>query len=187
MHGVGKERFRRIGHKNRQRLIRESVHLCCSNEIKGIGSGVVLQEYYALDEKAQAVIGDPYALCFQHIIQQTAEQATKLLEGHPEDKIAYIFEENPIYKQMLKKLWADMLEQGRDRYRMGSVSFAAKAQFRPLQLADRFAFEATKHLTGTTDSQEWKRLVKSGNHYGEYFGHRGIRDLRRKLSEDGLL
>jgi len=189
MEGLGDGRFRRIGQKNRQRLIRESVHLCCFKNLLGVGSGVVLNEYAKLDEKTRGVIGDPYRLCFQQVIVEIAIQTAKFFTAHKGEKITFIFERNPVYQSLLNEMYNDMLNKGDgERYRMGSLTFAEKHEFRPLQAADRFAFEATKHLLNEKrDRPEWVHLIKKGAHEGSYYHRRGLLALEEKLHVDGLL
>ncbi len=188
MEGLGKGRFRALGQRNRDRLINESVTTIVESGIVGIASAIILPEYYRLDETTRKAMGDPYMLCFQHVITQVTKAAQMFIgEDHSED-IAYIFEQQPQWQMEANRMWVRSLELGyKKKYRLGSITFGDKAQFIPLQAADRNAFETFQHFDNPNRRAIWNRLKDSDHHRGCYFDREGLQDFIVQLKKSGRL
>jgi hypothetical protein len=88
----------------------------------------------------------------------------------PKEDIAYIFEESPKWELKLHALWLQLRKHYRKEYRMGTLTFSPKGKFRPLDAADRLAYETWRHLKEpNVQRSEWKRLTENPHqHHGKY-------------------
>jgi hypothetical protein len=188
MEGMGKKRFRRIGQQNRDYLIESSVTTIINSGIIGIGYVMDLGVYAELDEKTKQVIGDPYELCFQSVIIETAGQSAMFLGENTKERIAFIFERNPVWEIALHGMYQKMLAKnlGR-RYRMGPLTFAEKQEFKSLQAADRLCYETYKHYGEGENRPQLDRLLSWPQHHGRAFNAEGMRVFIDELKRDGKL
>ncbi len=147
--------------------------------IVGIGTGVIIAGYDTLPDATKAITGSPYLMCMRYILQEVAKHASMFM-GETED-IAYIFENQPVWEIKAHQLFAGLREQHQKDFRMGTIAFGSKEKFRPLQAADRFAFEFYQHFVDrTTERQNWIDIVRHPLFFGKYCDENGIDWLKRE-------
>src|ERR1035437_6099093 len=112
MEGMGKGRFRGIGQKNRNHLIRSSVTTIINSGVIGIGLAIQLSAYEDIEDAAKAILGDPYYVCFQAVIVEAAIQSKMFLGENPHENIAFVFERNPIWELRLHEMYQRMIKEG---------------------------------------------------------------------------
>jgi hypothetical protein len=188
MDGMGKGRFRALGQQNRDYLKAASVELILDSGAIGIASAIVMPEYERLGAKEKEVIGDPYVLCFQHVITQVSKKAEAFLGEDQSQGVAYIFEQQAVWQKLANEMWVKSVEQGyRKKYRMGSITVGDKRDFLPLQAADRNAFETYQHFADPTPREIWRKFMNGPQHRGQYFDKVGFSSLIEQLKIAGRL
>jgi|SRR5580658_9737746 hypothetical protein len=188
MEGLGNRRFRRIGQRNRDYLVNASVTAISSSGIIGVASYVSLDAYWALDEKPRTIIGNPYELCFQHLVIQAAKKAQAFLGEDKSENIAYVFERNPRWEVLIHSMYSKLLAEGAGpKYRMGTLTFAEKREFIPLQAADRLAYETYKYVAELERRPQFQRLMEWPQQHGGCFDERGFGLLVAELIQSGML
>lgn len=188
MEGLGSGRFRALGQRNRDYLVHNSVTVITGSSIIGIGSSIDLDAFNRYDNVTRnAMGGDPYRLCFQYVLLEAFQQSKAFLGVDPKEDIAYIFEESPRFKPKLNDIWDKLLADGyRPRWKMGSITFADKKQFKPLQAADRFAYETFRHFQEGDERPELTRL-RARQPQGRYFNAEGLALLVEEMRKAGKL
>ena len=183
MENMGQGRFRRIGQKNRDYLIVDSVTVILDSGIVGVGTGVVIEAFNKLPEAAKDRLGSPYLMCMRYILAEVAKRAEMFI-GHSGEKIAYVFDNHPKWSIEAHVLYNSLQTQFEEEYRMGTVAFGKKEDFMPLQAADRLAYETYKHFADrSVDRPQWIRLVKHPLICGKYCDENGLYDLGNVLSQ----
>jgi hypothetical protein len=177
-----------LGQRNRDYLRAASVDLVLRSGVLGIASAVILPEYERLDKAVRDVMGDPYTLCFQHVITAVAKRARAFLGEDHSEGIAYIFEQAPTWQSSANEMWIKSVEQGyKNKYRMGSITFGDKKSFLPLQAADRNAFETYQHFADPKQREIWSKFMSTPQHHGQYFDRSGFESLIEQLKLAGRL
>lgn len=186
MEGMGKKRFRPLGDRNRQYLTDSSIGIVRRSGIVGVGSAVLKASYDKLDDHTREIVGNCYMMCFQFVLSEVARTSQMFL-GKSTENIAYIFERSPRWAEALLKMWNVIYDTPglRKLYRMGTLTFAEKHEFAPLQAADRLAFETKKHFTDPVERPQWRALTDWPQHHGRYFNDEGIADLVANLKATG--
>jgi hypothetical protein len=188
MDGIGRGRFRALGQRNRDYLRAASVNLILNSGAIGIASAIILPEYERLGAREKEVIGDPYLLCFQHVITQVSKRASVFLGEDHSEGIAYIFEQQPVWQKLANEMWLKSVAHGyKKKYRMGSITFGEKRDFLPLQAADRYAFETYQHFADPTPREIWRKFMSGPQHRGQYFDRDGFSSLIEQLQIAGRL
>ncbi len=150
MEKLGVGRFRRIGQRNRNYLIRGSVDLILSSGILGVASGVVIKDYKEhLSERGKKLVVSPYLLCMQWAIMEISRMSAAFM-GETEN-IAYVFERQEVWAQEAHRLFDDLRKDYQDKYRMGTLTFADKHEFTPLQAADVLR----AHVEDLWEERQW--------------------------------
>jgi hypothetical protein len=188
MEGMGKGKFRSLGSRNRRYLIDSSIGIVKRSGIVGIGSAVLKASYEKLDDPSREIVGNAYLMCFQFILSEVARTSEMFL-GPTSENIAYIFERSPMWAPVLLEMWNRIYDTPglRKKHRMGTLTFADKREFMPLQAADRLAFETKKHFTNPVERPEWRALTDWPQHHGRYFNDEGMEDLVKNLKASGKL
>lgn len=188
MEKLGTKRFRLLGQRNRDYLKAASMKVITTPTILGMGSAIVMESYRNLSDGVRDVIGEPYMLCFQHAIVQAANLAKHFLLEDPSEDIAFIFERHPRWQIKANQMWLKMIDQGfAKRYRMGTLTFACKEKFKPLQAADRLAYETYQHFTNPIRRPEWETLTACPTIHGRYFNDDGFASFQEELRKSGKI
>jgi len=176
MEGLGTKRFRQIGQRNRDRLINGSINAILDSGIFGVCSGIDVNFYNTIDADTRDKMGSPYLMCMRYVLHKVAECSTAFI-GETED-IAYIFEDQRIWELEAHKLYASLKTVFKEKYRMGTIAFGSKKAFKPLQAADRLAYEAFKHYSDpTSDREHWLKLIKHPPIVGQRCNAEGLAEL----------
>jgi Protein of unknown function (DUF3800) len=183
MEGMGRKRFRRLGDNNRKHLIEASVTTILDSGIVGIGTGVVMSAYEKLPKELRKRLISPYHLCMRFALGYSAEQA-KIFIGEDDQDIAYIFEDKKNWELTAHEVYASLRPAFQKQYRMGTLAFGSKERYKPLQAADRLAYETYHHFTEEPDRPMWNRLVASGRMFGRYCDESGVRNLNDLMRKD---
>jgi hypothetical protein len=137
--------------EQRTQLKRDLIQIVSDEKmIEGFGSAVIIEDFNKVrgsSERAKRVLGSsPYFLCFQMIIGDVCEALEKG-GANPGIRVAYIFEEQEEYSGRAKRLY-DQFRRTNLTYapRMGSLTYASKGAFIPLEIADKLAYETMKEI-----------------------------------------
>lgn len=125
-------------------------HLVKHRELAGIGITVYADAYQELmnerPEETTKYLGDsPYYFAMQIAVQLAAKGATEELgEGY---RLAFVFEENEEVSGTAKKIY-DQIKVKNPQIAdcMGTLTYAPKEKFVPLQVADKLVYETMKNV-----------------------------------------
>ncbi len=118
--------------------------------IGGFGAAVIIEDFERVrdsSERARKVLGpDPYFLCFQVLLMAVCEEFERH-NASPDMSVACIFEEQEEFSGRAKVLY-DKFKAINKLYapRLGSLAYAEKTKFVPLELADNLAYETMKEI-----------------------------------------
>jgi Protein of unknown function (DUF3800) len=130
----------------------------------------------------------PYGFC----VFEWMQEAERFMDRNDiRGPIAYVFEDgsgfgNQIFNTMV---WIKRRKVMRERYRLGSFSFADKRAVLPLQAADILAWESRSHHARLLQTPplpmrpSLRRLASRGKHQGIYFSRVGFAEWKRRLLE----
>lgn len=181
MDGMGQGRFRRIGQENRTYLIDASIDLIIKSGIVGVGTGVVIDAYNTFPDHVKEVTRSPYLMCMRYILSEVAKKSGMFI-GEDED-IAYIFEDQPVWELKAHELYTGLRTEFQREYRMGTIAFGSKRKFKPLQAADRLAYETYQHFADTAgDRRNWMKIVNHPLISGNYCNEEGIKKIVESFS-----
>lgn len=186
MVGCGKGQFRRLGWNNIEHLVKRSVSIILESPIIGVSGAVVMSAYDRLPPQARKSVGDPYLMCMRYVMQTVAEKARMFL-GEKDEKIAYIFEKSPRWQAKIHDLWTTLEMESKDAFRMGTLAFADKGEFRGNEAADRLAYELHRKMLGSPTPM-WNRIISNRERYfGHYVDDEGAAGLLRDLECAGII
>jgi hypothetical protein len=181
MDGMGEGRFRRIGQLNRTHLIDSSIRIIVESGIVGVGTGVVISAFEKLSDEAKKVARSPYLMCMRYILAEMARKS-QMFVGEDED-IAYIFEDQAVWELKAHELYAELRTEFQQEYRMGTLAFGCKRKFKPLQVADRLAYETFQHFSDPIhDRPHWMKFVKHPLISGNYCDERGVEIINARFA-----
>lgn len=143
--------FKNLSKEQRAKLKADLIQIIHKHEnLGGFGAAIMIEDFVKVrdsSQRAKQVLGpDPYFMCFQVLLMSVCEE----FEDHdagPGMKVACIFEEQKEFGGRSKGL----LEKFRvinPRYsaRLGTVTYAGKTEFVPLEIADNLAYEVMKEI-----------------------------------------
>jgi Protein of unknown function (DUF3800) len=163
-------------------LIRRRTHLRLS-----VGFDLSVYETAMADFKEQ--IG-PYAFCVFEWMQEAERFMDKYQIVGP---IAYVFESGSGFGGQIfdTMVWVKRRRQLRERYRLGSFTFADKRQVLPLQAADIFAWESRAHHARYVQSSPMRRstwlLASRCRHQALFFGSVAFDSWKKRFNEYAAL
>jgi hypothetical protein len=115
-----------------------------------IASVVLVDEYAQVIPdwaKKSAAFGDDYNFCFQMCIGQAMGWVDALNPPMPaRDQVAFVFDQQEKLEGVTRNTFTQIKKFRDVGDRMGTLAFASKKRFLPLQLADFFAYESYKFL-----------------------------------------
>ena len=171
--------------------IRELIAVIANHEIIGIHSAISLRDYeqlFPLDSE-----DSPYFLCFQSCIGEIA-----IFAGEQQEDVAFIFDQKPEveYRAMRLFNFAKTHDDWLDRQWLGTITFADKRKFLPLQAADGLAYEGFKHFeneitnSGRAIRKPLDLIRKSKTLYGKPWYREELKWLRgefKALQQEGKI
>jgi hypothetical protein len=161
----GHGEFEGISLETRKNLKADLVQLVNAHEdLGGFASAVLIEDYFKVresSERAKEILGNsPYFLCFQSVLSHICT-ALDRLEASPNVSVAYVFEEQEELSGRTKKLY-DLFKKTNPQYapRLGTLAYASKIRFVPLEIADNLAYETMKDILNRTfDPQRPRRIA----------------------------
>jgi hypothetical protein len=167
------------------------VNAVVNSGIIGISSGMVLESYEKFAPQLKGLIDNPYMLCFQHAIVEAVKRGNSFLGENPKEKIAFIFDQHNMFSITAHELFKESLEDKdlKARYRLGSLTFADKTTYIPLQAADHIAYETYRWMSepGKQKRPAMRRFGQWGQHNGRYFDDSGFKSFIEQCRKDGKL
>jgi len=129
-------------------LNKELVTIIADSELAGWATSIVLDDFRKIsgvNEKNKRLLGSsPYFVAMQVFL---VALCGKMHDENPNQRIAFIFEEQEEFSGRAKQLYDEVKKKNPEAAQcMGSLTYAEKRQFVPLQLADKLAYEAMKNI-----------------------------------------
>lgn len=147
----GFEEFKHLSKEVRIQLKADLIQIVhgCQN-LGGFGSAVIIEDFYKVrdsSERARQVLGtDPYFLCFQMLLSGICIEFEEQ-QANPYMSIAFVFEEQEEFSGRTKALYDEFKEVNKKcAQRLGTLTYAAKHKFVPLEVADNLAYETMKEI-----------------------------------------
>lgn len=134
------------------------------SRIIGWGTSVVLEDYRAVaesSEKAKLILGpSPYFLAMQAFLVSVCGA---IRNDRPNYRVAFIFDQHEQFSGRAKQMYDDVKQKNPNTAPcMGSLTYAQKERFTPLQIADKLAYEIMKNMLNIRyDSSRPERLALS--------------------------
>lgn len=169
--------FKQMDWDEREELQRKFIEIITSTHILGAPGAILLGPYNELMsriKKARTIrpgrnvsgsLEDPYFLAFQLVVELIAKNA-KTHGVADDEKLDFVFDRThlkgrvgPLYDSILNSRTLDYVD------RLGSLTFADKRDFLPLQAADILAYEHFRHiddcmLKGKPERWQWVEVMK---------------------------
>jgi uncharacterized phage-like protein YoqJ len=117
--------------------------------IVGFGMSILLEDHKRFlesSEKALRVLGNkhPYFLGMEYLVSDFANEIRKAEKNYT---IAFIFDQQEEFQGQAKQLYDNVRIQNPDLAKyMGTLTYADKNRFRPLQIADKLTYEVMKNM-----------------------------------------
>jgi hypothetical protein len=157
--------FKHLSKEERTQLKADLVRIVDGMEnLGGFGSAVIIDDFHKVrdsSERARKVLGpDPYFLCFQMLLSSVCTEFEEQNAG-PGMRFASIFEEQDEFSGRAKVLYEKFKAMNKKHApRLGSLSYAAKRKFIPLEIADNLAYETMKEILNTNyDPTRTRRIA----------------------------
>ncbi len=105
------------------------------------------------------------------------------------EDIAYIFDQHPRWQILANELYLKMIQRGmKERYRLGTLTFADNKKCIPLQAADHLAFETYHYMTEPPPFRPaMNRFTSWRQHHGRYFDEAGCLELIDEMKKSGKI
>jgi hypothetical protein len=144
----GREEFANLSKEQRIELKADLTGILLEAQITGVGAAIITEDFNSLraaSEQAKSVLGpSPYFLCLQMLITSVC---VGLGEHNPNVRVAYIFEEQEQFSSRAKQLYNKFkIVNPQYAKQLGSLTYAQKGEFVPLEMADNIAYETMKEI-----------------------------------------
>jgi hypothetical protein len=160
----GREEFKDLSKEERIQLKTDLIQIVGrSTNLGGFGAAVIIEDFYKVREssdRAKEVLGpDPYFMCFQMLLTAVCVELEQQ-GATPGMSVAYIFEEQEEFSGRAKGLY-DRFKKINPEYapRLGTVTYAPKQKFIPLEIADNLAYETMKEVLNNKFDPERPRRI----------------------------
>jgi hypothetical protein len=119
-----------------------------NSKIIGWGTSLIIEDFLAVaasSERAKKVLGpSPYFLVMQVFL---VTLCAKVLEDKPNYRIAFIFDQQEEFSGRVKQMYDGVKDRNPNAATcMGTLTYADKKKFIPLQVADKLAYEVMKNM-----------------------------------------
>jgi hypothetical protein len=151
--------FKNLPKEQRTKLKAALIQIIHEHEdLGGFGAAIIIEDFVKVRDssnRARQVLGpDPYFLCFQVLLISICEE----FEDHdagPGMKVACIFEDQKEFSGRSKGLLGKFrVINPRYSARLGTVTYAGKTEFVPLEIADNLAYEGNE--------RDFEQKIRSG-------------------------
>ncbi len=179
----------------RDTFIRTLIAIARDNALFGIGGAINVRDYDVLvPEWAKTEAKHPYAFCFQLFFDLLLPALRDDLEEPlpPGEQVAFFFDRQKEFEQRAK-LSFDIIKALRDiEDRMGALTWADKARYKPLQAADLLAYvvrssQGRRVRTGTHEilvPESWEgELMSRHNVYAGYYDKNNLPIIIASLTQ----
>jgi hypothetical protein len=128
----------------------------------GFATSVILEDYFtvaASSERAKRILGaSPYFLAMQMFLVSVCGE---IRDNRPNYRVAFIFDQHEQFGQRARQLYEVVKQKNPNTAPcMGTLTYADKRRFVPLQIADKFAYEAMKNMLNLRyDPQRKERIA----------------------------
>jgi hypothetical protein len=145
--------FEHLSKEQRTTLKADLIQIVDEHEqLGGFASAVMIEDFFKVQgssERAREVLGpDPYFLCFQMALSSVCKEFERQeASAHPGVSVALIFEDQEEFSGRAKTLY-DKFKALNKSYaaNLGTLTYAPKDKFVPLEIADNLAYETMKEI-----------------------------------------
>ena len=165
-------------------FIHKLAQIARDNTLVGIGGLVSIRDYNKIiPQWFKNEIGHPYHFCFQLFFDTLLEVLRSKFEYPFEsnETVAFFFHRQQQFKAKALQVYDEIRDLRDTEKRMGSITFADKGTYVPLQAADLLAFRMRKVLTRKLNGQapittgSWdEELGLRGNLVMKYYDAEGL-------------
>ena len=140
--------FKHLSKSQIVELNRDLITEILNTRIVGWGTSLVLEDYHALldsSERARNMFGtSPYFLVMQTLLVTVCGE---IRDDRPNYRAAFVFDQQEEFSGRAKQMY-DQVRQKNPNIApcMGTLTYADKERFTPLQVADKLAYEIMKDL-----------------------------------------
>jgi hypothetical protein len=156
--------FRHLSQQQTLELNTDLITEILDTRITGFATSLVLEDYRrvsASSEEARRIMGaSPYLLTMQMFLVSVCGE---IREDRPDYRVKFIFDRQKEFSGRAKHLYDEVKQKNPDTApSMGTLSYADKVRFTPLQIADKLAYEAMKNMLNLRyDPQRKERVAFS--------------------------
>jgi hypothetical protein len=152
-------------HLSKQQIVQLNTDLIeemVNTKLVGFAASIILEDYQkvaASSGKAKRILGDsPYFMAMQVFLVCTCGEVREDRPGH---SVVFYFDQQEEYSGRAKQLFDEMKRKNPNTAPcMGPLIYADKKKFIPLQIADKLAYEAMKHMLNLRyDPQRNERIA----------------------------
>jgi hypothetical protein len=127
----------------------------------GFATCIILEDYRkvsASSDKAKRILGpSPYFMAMQVFLVSVCG---KIQEDRPNYRVAFVFDQQEEFSGRAKKLYDEVKRKNpKTAPCMGTLTYADKKRFVPLQIADKLAYEAMKNMLNLRYDPERKERI----------------------------
>ncbi len=162
--------------------IKEVVDLVVGYDVHGIGAAVLLRDYDAIvTGRARREIGEPWHLCLRHLVFEVSRRIDRLPRS---EWVAVVCDLQQQFAAEASRMYERCREtpEWPQRNRLGTLTFASRAEEVGLQVADVLAYETFRHLDNTLYCnreirRSIDRLVHERPYVGVYYDREALEPL----------
>lgn len=160
-------RYGRFSHLSRDDVIAlntDLITIISESQLVGWATSVVIEDFIAVcsvDLKRKRILGpSPYFLAMQTFLVSLCMRIHDEIANY---RVAFVFEEQEEFSGRAKRLYDQVKVKNPTAAKyMGTLTYADKKRFVPLQIADKLAYEAMKNLLNLRhDSRRRERIALS--------------------------
>jgi len=167
----GYKEFRQLSKKQIVELNADLITEILNTQIVGLATSMVLDDYRkvsASSENAKRILGSsPYFLTMQTFlvcacgkIRDNRDTRLRRLFGRPNYRVAFIFDQQEEFSGRAKQLYDQVKKKNPNIAPcMGTLTYADRERFVPLQVADKLAYEAMKNMLNLKYDPQRKERV----------------------------
>lgn len=154
--------YKRLSKEKRTQLKTDLIEILAEEKrLGGFSCAVLIDDFHKVrdsSDRAKKVLGpSPYFLCFQTVFSTICAQ---MENAGVNARVAYVFEEQEEFSGRAKNLYDQFKKINTvSAPRMGTLTYASKTSFVPLEIADNLAYETMKEILNHTFDPERPRRI----------------------------